>query len=367
MANPEHLAILKQGVKVWNEWRKKNGQIVPDLSETDFAPLRPKYILRTDLRNYNFEKAYLAKATLREADLHGASLFGAILDEADLYHSDMFHVNLRSASLWRANLSKVFGLGANFFEANLVQAKLVDAVLSGASLASANLTMADLRGADLSHVILDRTDFRDANLSNCQIYGISSWGTKLSGAIQSSLIITRSDEPTITVDNLEVAQFIYLLLNNEKIRDVINTITTKVVLILGRFTDERKKVLDAIHEELRRQNYVPVTFDFDKPATRDTQETVTTLARLARFVIADMTDPKSIPQELVSIVETMPSLPVQPLLKVGYEPWGMYDHIRKYASVLPILNYDQIDDLTKSLPEKVIAPSEAKAIELQKQ
>jgi len=49
-----------------------------------------------------------------------------------------------------------------------------------------------------------------------------------------NLIITDDNEPTITVDNLEVAQFIYLLLNNQKIRDVIDTITSKVVLILGR-------------------------------------------------------------------------------------------------------------------------------------
>jgi hypothetical protein len=45
------------------------------------------------------------------------------------------------------------------------------------------------------------------------------------------LIITPPDEPVVTVDNLEVAQFVYLLLNNEKIRDVINTIGEKGVLI----------------------------------------------------------------------------------------------------------------------------------------
>jgi hypothetical protein len=53
------------------------------------------------------------------------------------------------------------------------------------------------------------------------------------------------EEPIITVDNIEVAQFIYLMLHNEKIRDVIDTITSKAVLILGRFTGERKAVLDA--------------------------------------------------------------------------------------------------------------------------
>jgi hypothetical protein len=51
------------------------------------------------------------------------------------------------------------------------------------------------------------------------------------------------DEFPIQVDNLEVAQFIYLLLNNHKIRSVIDT---KVVLILGRFTPVRKIVLEAI-------------------------------------------------------------------------------------------------------------------------
>ena len=50
--------------------------------------------------------------------------------------------------------------------------------------------------------------------------------------MQKNLIITPHGEPAITVDNLEVAQFIYLLLNNESVRRVIDTITSKVVLIL---------------------------------------------------------------------------------------------------------------------------------------
>jgi TIR domain len=37
MANQEQLAILKQGVKVWNEWRTKNSDIPPDLSEANLS------------------------------------------------------------------------------------------------------------------------------------------------------------------------------------------------------------------------------------------------------------------------------------------------------------------------------------------
>src|SRR5205085_4992058 len=117
---------------------------------------------------------------------------------------------------------------------------------------------------------------------------------------KSNLII--ASRPTITVDNLKVAQFIYLLLNNQEIRDVINTITSKIVLILGRFTPERKAVLDALRDELRKRNYTPVLFDFEKPAKRDLTETVSTLAHLARFIIVDLTDPSSAPHEVATII-----------------------------------------------------------------
>jgi hypothetical protein len=102
---------------------------------------------------------------------------------------------------------------------------------------------------------------------------------------QQNLIITPENEPEITVDNVEVAQFVYLLLHNEKIRDVIDTITSKAVLILGRFTEDRKAVLDALREELRQRNYLPVLFDFEKPHSRNTDETITLLARMARVTL----------------------------------------------------------------------------------
>jgi hypothetical protein len=105
---------------------------------------------------------------------------------------------------------------------------------------------------------------------------------------QSNLIITPREEPEITVDTVIVAQFIYVLLGNRELRQVIDSITSKVVLILGRFTPERKVVLDAIREELRKRDYLPVLFDFEKPANRDLTETVSTLAHMARFVIADL-------------------------------------------------------------------------------
>jgi hypothetical protein len=36
MANPEHLAILKEGLVVWNRWRQES-RVSPDLSEADLC------------------------------------------------------------------------------------------------------------------------------------------------------------------------------------------------------------------------------------------------------------------------------------------------------------------------------------------
>ena len=178
------------------------------------------------------------------------------------------------------------------------------------------------------------------------------------------MVITREDEPEINVDDIEVAQFIYLMLNNQKIRNVIDTITSKVVLILGRFTDERKAVLDAIRQELRRRDYLPILFDFDKPANRDITETISLLARMARFVLADITDARSIPQELNVIVPDLPSVPIQPLLLKGSGEYGMFEHYTRYSWVLPIYRYETQDQLITVLGEEVIGPAERMAFEL---
>jgi hypothetical protein len=137
------------------------------------------------------------------------------------------------------------------------------------------------------------------------------------------------------------------------------------VLILGRFTDERKAVLDALREELRKRDYLPILFDFDVPATRDITETVSLLARMARFIIADLTDPSSIPQELQAIVPHL-AKPIQPLLEGASRPYAMFKDYRMYDWVLPVHRYEGLDPLLATLAEKVIAPAEEKVKDLRR-
>jgi hypothetical protein len=231
-------------------------------------------------------------------------------------------------------------------------------------LSGATLIDADLSGATLNGATLVGTNFTDAILTGCHIYGISAWDVKLTGALQNSLVITTVDEPIITIDNLKIAQFIYLLLNNQEIRDVIDTIAKKAVLILGRFTPERKAVLDALRDELRRCGYLPILFDFKKPSSRNFTETVSTLAHLSRFIIANLTSPRSIPNELHAIIPIL-RVPVQPLLNVvEEEPYGMFEDFQDYPWVLPTYRYTNLDSLLASLQGNFIDPAEHKAQEL---
>jgi uncharacterized protein YjbI with pentapeptide repeats len=401
MADPDPLAELMKGADAWNMWRSENPDVEPDLigaslsgasiSGADLsgvnlsgADLGRTNLRRANLREANLGRAFLGgaflggaslrRASLREtklsgadlrgADLRRADLSGADLRAADLQGTDLYRTNLRRANLREAKLDGAFLGGAFLRGANLRRANLRKANLSGADLSAANLREANLGGASLTHATLVHTDLRGAELTGCHIYGVSAWDLRLKGAKQENLIITPAGAPEVTVDDLEVGQFVYLLLHNEKIRDVIDTIGKKGVLLLGRFTDERKAILDALREELRKHDYLPILFDFDVPATRDITETVSLLARMARFIIADMTDPGSIPKELEAIVPYL-AVPVQPLLEGASRPYAMFKDYWKYDWVLPPHRYEGLETLLTSIAENVIAPAEAKVNALQ--
>ena len=182
---------------------------------------------------------------------------------------------------------------------------------------------------------------------------------------QENLTITPPDEPVIMVDNIKVAQFIYLLLNNEEIRDVIDTITSKAVLILGRFSDDRKPILNALRDALRDRGFLPIVFDFERPKGRDFTETIKTLAGMSCFVIADITNPRSAPLELQAAVPDY-MIPFVPILQDGEPGFSMFSNLQtKYDWVLGTLGYDSSENLIANLDDAVINPALEKRHELE--
>jgi uncharacterized protein YjbI with pentapeptide repeats len=353
MANPEHLAKLMGGVETWNQWRKQNPEVLPDLNGADLgrADLSEANLSEADLGRALLELANLQRANLRVANLSEANLGRVLLEGADISMADISNADLRGGELSWANLG-----GAN----------LSNADLSGANLGWSDLAAANLSNANLSGATLVQTDLREANLTSCNVYGISAWDVLLEGAIQSNLVVTREDQSPIQVDNLEVAQFIYLLLSRQKLRDVITTIGEKAVLILGRFT-ERKELLDRMADKLRLLGYIPMIFDFERPTDRDLTETVKILAGLSRFVIADITNPRSVPLDLQAAVPDY-MVPFVTILQRGQPAFGMFDDLpRRYHWALPLLEYKTADTLLAALEKKVVTPALRKAAKVRQE
>jgi uncharacterized protein YjbI with pentapeptide repeats len=433
MANAEHLALLKQGTAIWNDWRMSYRILLPDLIGADLigANLLGAYLMRADLSG-----ADLSRANLRAADLSNADLRGANLGNADIRGANLTEANFRGANLCGSNFSETYFRGAdltganfseasfrganlskaeldnaditgatfseanlsganfcgqnlsgasfskqslseaNFSEANLSETDLSEtdfskailskANLDGANLRGANLSGADLSGANLNRAILIGTDISGATLTGSLVYGIAAWDVKLtSDTRQENLIITPPSQPAITVDNIKVAQFVYLLLNNEEIREVIDTITSKAVLILGRFSDDRKPILNALRDALRNKGFMPIVFDFERPKGRDFTETIKTLAGMSCFVIADITNPKSAPLELQAVVPDY-MIPFVPILQDGELAFSMFANLQtKYDWVLNTLRYDSSRSLVDVLDDAVINPALAKRHDLE--
>ena len=161
MANEEHLALLRQGVTIWNEWRKRNPRDRPDLSR---ARLDETFLFNANLSEADLEWRK-RNPDLSRARFDEVFLFNVNLSEADLSNAYLSHAGLEGANLNSANLSDAFLFRANLIGAKLNAADLRRADLSQARLNGANFSGAKLNAANLSHSILRETDLSGADLS----------------------------------------------------------------------------------------------------------------------------------------------------------------------------------------------------------
>jgi TIR domain/Pentapeptide repeats (8 copies) len=169
MANPEHLAILAQGVDVWNRWRDSMVGIRPDLSNADLS--------RKELVSINLDGADLHAANLSSADLTDANL-----NETVFVSERIGQLGARPTDLKGTAYDGKRGLSIATWAANLTRADLRHARLGGAQLCGAVLSEADLRSCELI-----RSNLTDANLSNALLSEAQMGGTILANVDLSSV------------------------------------------------------------------------------------------------------------------------------------------------------------------------------------
>ncbi len=407
MANLEQVNIIKNlGVDFWNKsltevseddvmlgWEKyknsHNSRI--DLTKADLSGLDLSGInfFNADLTQANLENTKLDNACFMFARMQGSNLKesrgkNTTFSRADLSFSELrdahfYNCDFQSTSLWSAKCSGTIFTGSNLKGCDLTDAYLFSTQLENVNLTRANLyhaeiTLCKMKGANLSRVILDKallhqTSLNESNLTfasliktdiyNCSIddsiiYGISVWDVKLGELSQKRLKILPEGESQITTDSIEIAQFIHLLIKREKLGGFITNISSKLVLILGRFNEDSLEILNALGDEIRKYDLIPIIFDFIPSRKRDYTETIKILAGLSSFIVADLSNPKSIPLELQSIVPNY-QIPVVPIINDNQEPFSMFvDLTNKYNWVLSVAKYKNIEDIRKKFKSVIL-------------
>lgn len=121
---------------------------------------------------------------------------------------------------------------------------------SGADLTGAIFWRVDLAGASFCDAIPDGAEFEQASLERTQmvatsvpgtifrkvsVYGIAAWYVRSDDkTIFEDVMVRGPRSGPIEVDHPEIAQFIYMLVHSPTIRRVLDAVTAKAVLILGR-------------------------------------------------------------------------------------------------------------------------------------
>jgi hypothetical protein len=150
--------------------------------------------------------------------------------------------------------------------------------------------------------------------------------------------------------------------------EILSRTVERRVLILGRFSARRLPVLQAIKDRLaeHKNGYLPELFTFKRPDSRDLVESIVGFATMSRFVIADLSEPRSIPQELQAIVPALQSVPVVPIINEGGREFATFSALARRPNVAqPTLRYKNVEDLAAKLDEVIVPIAEGLKKQLQ--
>jgi uncharacterized protein YjbI with pentapeptide repeats len=214
MANPAHVAALKQGRDAFRVWRDQHRATVPDLSGADLTGedltavnLEGCDLSSANLRNAILSSAQLLSARLEKTDLTGANCVGTTFSGSDLrsikyegaiFRGAVFHnvltphgllrsTDCRQAYFRETDLSSADLSGRDFSRANFQSAKLVNAQLretnlSGALFFGCELRGADMTGADCGGATFERATLTEASLRLANLRGSDFNRADLGGA-----------------------------------------------------------------------------------------------------------------------------------------------------------------------------------------
>jgi len=186
--------ILSNSIFEWNQWRKENPDVIPNLSGVDLT--------KQDLRNINLSSTILLRANLtcvnlsnancRNANFEGANLTEAIVDDSNFSKANMAGINLAKSHINNTDFSGVDLSHSNLTKAELIECYLIKANLKLAILQETNLNNSYLTQANLMDAKLVQSNLTNVDLSNANVVGANFAKADLTGVTIEDWMIDRT-------------------------------------------------------------------------------------------------------------------------------------------------------------------------------
>lgn len=330
--DPAH--IILQGAKIWNAWRERHPYLDLTFNRPNWYDCPGPGGLQLKGKNLvDFSGMNLSGVRIFNAFAEGLHLRDALFDGSHFEEGDFSRADFRGATFRNTKFNKTILTGANF---------------DGATFINCNLNRINLVGAS----------FRVQEITETVVYGLAAWDLETSPEMkQSKLVIEKTydlysdfmqqGKVPMLVDDIELAQFVYYLSNHKKMRNAINILNDRGVLLLGGFKNGGLERLYAMREWFKHKGYMAMIFDFVRPDSLDLIETVITMAGLSKFIVVDLSGP-SVPAELDAILRAIE----RPVLAFG-KPFALLPTLARKTKMLMIEGDDSnlLDHLEDKLPE----------------
>lgn len=316
MTQDDPSQILMQGPKIWNAWRERNPGPIHFAKPHWYDSPGVGDLQVKGMNRINFSGMNLSSISVSGAFAEGLNLQGSVFEDSHFEEGDFSRANFSGATFRNTKFNKTILTGAFFDDATFV---------------NCNLNRVNLVGAS----------FHIKEITETVVYGIAAWDMQTSDDMkQSKLVIEKTyalysdliqqGKVPMMVDDIELAQFVYYLSNHKKIRDALNILNDRGVLLLGRFKDGGLERLYSMREWFQGKGYMAMIFDFLRPDNLSLTETVVTMAGLSKFVVVDLSG-SSIPAELQSILSQIK----KPVLAFG-DPYALFPDLADQTYVISI-------------------------------
>lgn len=339
-----HLTIFQESLRmqnkvIWNDWKNSLNEKIIMFEEINFSD-----VVTYTVDNYNFIQVRFYGCQFKEVDFFSCDFRHGIfenceftgprssLEECKFQEAEFRNTNFTDTDISKSDFSSCTFINCKFNKVNFYKTSLINAV------------------------------FNDCEIKDCEVFGANVWNITTTRTEQKDLRIPfgigkrgEARKEKITIDDLELANIVFLLSANENFTRLLSEFHSRFVLILGRFGENMPR-LEAIKKRLREYDYSPIVFDFQSPNALDLIEVIVFLALVSKFIIADLSEPKSVPAELQSILSNI-MIPVVPILHKDSSVYGTYSYTNRYSWILPVLVFENITDLTNRFNKAIIKPA----------